>query len=1067
MDKKESEWTHAYTHGGQSAPSTSPLAGSFGGGNPLFTSASHASVINSVAPSASSSQRIQHHRSYSSNSIGASISSTAQNNPTSSTQPLAPSSSALSISANASSSSHSVSGTRKTRVLQEQALLTKAKKNNVLSNLIWKAVYDATMPVAGTNGLPNVPSSSVGDAPLLPNSNASVESNHTVMLKKYLQNAKHREIVYKKMIERTERMNTEKVLERVVDLLRTYLPKYLPTTAVLLDLDHFCNVHVNSFPGNKELAKAFAYIKGMVTTKLTGGSKDSHQRNITSAESNASASISPSASRESVRLDSISERNPKSKKKRKTDKLISEAPNFIKNITLSKPPPKKMPKKPAYATCLIETPTFGGQFKRSPEGPVSDELFYWKEETGVREFINILKKKDEVNFFLCGLKRPVLQLFNYKYYKEQSPLALTKHQLDTLIANIIQPPQVGNNDRLKASKVLMKLILNIFCIDVKTGAQVLISSLFEMLSFSMIETKVHAFNFLFNLSVNINYFEEVQEALESKPSTLNIAVAQKHMFEALNEMILWLIHADENNEKVWLIALDTLLYFIIRNGKLDKSKLLELDPRFLTTFLKVLENLDDQTHRLLIRLLVNVLYPSSKLTLNVDLVKAYGVDFIIDQYKKVRSWEARENLFAILFDYIAHDLTYTKKIEEGSGDALAILAECLRWFDMPQFLFQIFKLVPDKFVEKIVGFMQKHFDGLSGKVDKQLIVTILYEGFEKLALQHNKLEQEFELRLWKMLKDGEIGDNIDTLNALLTSDIASNRKNGELWLLQLLRPSHVGQALPSAKLKDAVDSCFHGLADSPDAKVRLVYLQVVEKLMLVVRGTMQTFGEEQKVASMFHLMNEHVTRIIKVPEQNQTNLMFVFDMIFNMISIRKVVNSEIVAEDYERNDTLNAAFLSGEVDVSLDLLKLVNTPILVHIFLKLVDTAETNRAKVILLYLIAQNCKMKPAELEQIGGVNFFRGVLASRDPQLTYLSGQFIAAKLEEDDPPQYRAVLSRIFTKAQEEDDENLVSNHFLQIKSIINTMLPERAFIGGTMRGVKRSSLPPLPAVPRDDT
>ncbi len=54
----------------------------------------------------------------------------------------------------------------------------------------------------------------------------------------------------------------------------------------------------------------------------------------------------------------------------------------------------------------------------------------------------------------------------------------------------------------------------------------------------------------------------------------------------------------------------------------------------------------------------------------------------------------------------------------------------------------------------------------------------------------------------------------------------------------------------------------------------------------------------------------------------------------------------------------------------------------------------------------------------------------------LTYFSiaGRYILEQFEEESPEQYRAILAKLLIKAQEEDDENIVSNHYLQIRAII---------------------------------
>ena len=49
-------------------------------------------------------------------------------------------------------------------------------------------------------------------------------------------------------------------------------------------------------------------------------------------------------------------------------------------------------------------------------------------------------------------------------------------------------------------------------------------------------------------------------------------------------------------------------------------------------------------------------------------------------------------------------------------------------------------------------------------------------------------------------------------------------------------------------------------------------------------------------------------------------------------------------------------------------------------------------------------------------------------------MAGKHIIELFEEESPEQYRAILAKLLVKAQEEDDENIVSNHYLQIKAII---------------------------------
>ncbi len=53
----------------------------------------------------------------------------------------------------------------------------------------------------------------------------------------------------------------------------------------------------------------------------------------------------------------------------------------------------------------------------------------------------------------------------------------------------------------------------------------------------------------------------------------------------------------------------------------------------------------------------------------------------------------------------------------------------------------------------------------------------------------------------------------------------------------------------------------------------------------------------------------------------------------------------------------------------------------------------------------------------------------------MTYsAAAKFIVEQLEDEDPTQYRAIFSKLLTRAQEEDDHNIIYNHYLQIKTIM---------------------------------
>jgi hypothetical protein len=67
---------------------------------------------------------------------------------------------------------------------------------------------------------------------------------------------------------------------------------------------------------------------------------------------------------------------------------------------------------------------------------------------------------------------------------------------------------------------------------------------------------------------------------------------------------------------------------------------------------------------------------------------------------------------------------------------------------------------------------------------------------------------------------------------------------------------------------------------------------------------------------------------------------------------------------------------------------------------------------------------------------------------------------QFELESPEQYRAILAKLLIKAQEQDDENIVSNPYLQIKAIIkmsfNESLPIRPSLQRRTSHTKLSSV-----------
>jgi hypothetical protein len=180
------------------------------------------------------------------------------------------------------------------------------------------------------------------------------------------------------------------------------------------------------------------------------------------------------------------------------------------------------------------------------------------------------------------------------------------------------------------------------------------------------------------------------------------------------------------------------LFFLCWEGEVSElvaCRLLSLDARIVPTMLARLDPVNADIQALLIQMILTYLY--QKGSLDLDLLQTIGgIHFIIDQYLRAKNYDTRDNLFSILMDYVIKNLIGTKQIEFLEPDrSVSTIYELVRSFDAPNYLAQIFKVVPKSFSRKIM----KCYEGICTKAEKDLLDKIFSEGFEGLALRHCKV----------------------------------------------------------------------------------------------------------------------------------------------------------------------------------------------------------------------------------------------------------------------------------------------------------------------------------------
>jgi hypothetical protein len=125
-------------------------------------------------------------------------------------------------------------------------------KEKVVSDIVWKAIYDITQ------------SGNVKDSTSL-SSSSSYET-----LKKYFLHPSHRDTVYRKLLlrvppnERSIFVETELLLHRVLSILKSNLPLYHPSPQTLQEIEVFCASHLqNIHNSDSPLWKTSNYVRGM------------------------------------------------------------------------------------------------------------------------------------------------------------------------------------------------------------------------------------------------------------------------------------------------------------------------------------------------------------------------------------------------------------------------------------------------------------------------------------------------------------------------------------------------------------------------------------------------------------------------------------------------------------------------------------------------------------------------------------------------------------------------------------------------------------------------------------
>lgn len=340
-----------------------------------------------------------------------------------------------------------------------------------------------------------------------------------------------------------------KVLNKCIKLLKTSLVLYYPSGMVLLEIDRTCNRLQREFY-NHELAKSFTYIRSLVDAI----SEKIHANYHKSVAEKKKVEVKVKYDRASTSI----ETKPLTEKRKQRHKKSSGSSHGLKkkwraNHEIALIPNMLLSRQRPTTTILstpetfTSTPVFGGQFNHQMLSSYNytNDLFVLKDPDVKNRLMAIIlsKKNEERQFYKSFRRHP--PLFHYKHYKDQHRLSLG----DEMIEKVVNAAMNSQHDeRLIASKILIKLIMDMLCQDTRSTQFMIENIIHEMLDSKSDDVRVHALNLLFNLSVHVNMYEEVhffEPNVEENQEYITIQKYQEMIYHIVQNVLLSLVYRKE------------------------------------------------------------------------------------------------------------------------------------------------------------------------------------------------------------------------------------------------------------------------------------------------------------------------------------------------------------------------------------------------------------------------------------------------------------------------------------------------------------------------------------------
>lgn len=335
-------------------------------------------------------------------------------------------------------------------------------------------------------------------------------------------------------------------------LLKRSLVLYHPNHTVLGELDRLCRRLHRDLNGH-EIAKSFAYIRSLIDSiSLTTQSSALKVPSILVDKKKMDLKVRYDRSTSDSEIKSVNTEKRKHRHKKSSGGSHGNKKRWRNNHDVSLTPDILLSRqKPTTILSTPETFTstsiFGGQFEpdKLSSYKYTNDLFVLKDVDVKNRLMAIIlsKKNDERQFYKSFRRQP--PLFQFNHYKDQYRLELGSKTIEKVVTAAMN---TRHDDRLVASKILIKLIMDMLCVDPRSSQFMIENIIHEMLDSKHESVRVHALNLLFNVSVHVNMYEEVSffgpHVEESQPY-INIQKHQEMLYHVVQNVLLSLVHRKE------------------------------------------------------------------------------------------------------------------------------------------------------------------------------------------------------------------------------------------------------------------------------------------------------------------------------------------------------------------------------------------------------------------------------------------------------------------------------------------------------------------------------------------